>query len=142
GWNGGVGRVWDEVRTLAAKVEQVASFDILATLEHRITAIADALQSRPQADRDIEDLEVLIQGLADKIERLQQASADHPNSSLIEEQLARLLEKIESSDARFSQLDKIERGLAELLLQIDRQVDRQVAQPTPGEGVPSSDLTT
>jgi localization factor PodJL len=134
--NDALARLSDEVRVLATKVEQVASFDILATLEQRITVIADALQSRPQADRDMEDLEILIQGLADKIERLQQASADHPNSSLIEEQLARLIEKIESSDARFSQLDKIERGLAELLLQIDRQI----AQPTTAEGVPLPEL--
>src|SRR5215467_6793721 len=134
--NDALARLSDEVRVLATKVEQVASFDILATLEQRITVIANALQSRPQADRDMEDLEVLIQGLADKIERLQQASADHPNSSLIEEQLARLIEKVESSDARFSQLDKIERGLAELL----RQIDRQIAQPTPTEGVPLPEL--
>src|SRR5262245_35050160 len=136
--NDALTRLSDEVRTLAAKVEQVASFDMLATLEQRITVIADALQSRPQADRDMEMLEVLIQGLADKIERLQQASADHPNSSLIEEQLARLLEKIESSDARFSQLDKIERALAELLL----QVDRQGAPAVPGEGVHLPELDT
>src|SRR5215813_4468794 len=136
--NDALARLSDEVRTLAAKVEQVASFDMLATLEQRITVIADALQSRPQADRDMEMLEVLIQGLADKIERLQQASADHPNSSLIEEQLARLIEKIESSDARFGQLDKIERALAELLLQIDRQG----AQSASGESAYLPELDT
>jgi len=136
--NDALARLSDEVRTLAAKVEQVTSFDILATLEQRITVIADALQSRPQADRDMENLEVLIQGLADKIERLQQASADHPNSSLIEEQLAKLIERIESSDARFSQLDKIERALAELLLQIDRRA----AAPTLAAGAQLPELDT
>src|SRR5262245_35960210 len=136
--NDALARLSDEVRTLSAKVEQVTSFDILVMLEQRITAIADAMQSRPQADRDIEDLEVLIQGLADKIERLQQASAEHPNSSLIEEQLAKLIERIESSDARFSQLDKIERALAELLLQIDRRA----AAPTLAEGTQLPELDT
>src|SRR5262245_4715851 len=136
--NDALARLADEVRTLAAKVEQVTSFDILAMLEQRLTPIADAMQSRPQADRNIEDLEVLIQGLADKIERLQQASADHPNGSLIEEQLARLIEKIESSDARFSQLDKIERALAELLLQIDRRA----AAPTLAAGAQLPELDT
>src|SRR5215510_1441176 len=100
--NDALARLSDEVRMLAAKVEQVTSFDILAMLEQRITTIADAMQSRPQADRDIEDLEVLIQGLADKIERLQQASADHPNGSLIEEQLARLVEKIDRKSTRLN----------------------------------------
>ncbi len=133
--NDALARLSDEVRALALKVDQVASADILAMLEQRITVIADALQSRPQADRDVHDLEALVQGLADKIERLQQASADHPNS-LIEEQIARLVEKIESSDARFSQLDKIERALAELLLQIDRQPASQAA---PGEHLPELD---
>jgi len=130
-------RLSDDVRALAAKVEQVAGSDILAMLEQRITVIADALQSRPQADRDVRDLEALVQGLADKIERLQLASADHPNSRQIEEQIARLIEKIESSDARLGQLDKIERGLAELLLQIDRQPALQEAS---GQATPLPEL--
>jgi localization factor PodJL len=113
-------RLSDEVHALRAKVEQVASSDILATLEQRISFIADALQSRPQIDRDMQDLEAVVQRLVEKIERLQLLSAEYPNSQL-EEHIAKLIEKIESSDARFSQLDKIERALAELLLQIDRQ---------------------
>jgi len=113
-------RLSDEVHALHAKVEQVASSDILATLEQRISSIADALQSRPQIDRDMQDLEAVVQRLVEKIERLQLLSAEYPNSQL-EEHIAKLIEKIESSDARFSQLDKIERALAELLLQVDRQ---------------------
>jgi localization factor PodJL len=125
--NDALARLTNEVRALGAKVEQVASSDILATLEQRISFIADALQSRPQIDRDMQDLEAVVQRLVEKIERLQLLSAEYPNSQL-EEHIAKLIEKIESSDARFSQLDKIERGLAELLLQIDRPPSAQPAE--------------
>ena len=84
----------------------MAGSDILATLEQRISYIADALQSRPQIDQDMQDLEAVVQRLVEKIERLQILSAEYPNSQL-EEHIAKLIEKIESSDARFSQLDKI-----------------------------------
>ena len=129
--NDALARLSEEVRGLAAKVERVTSSDTLAMLEQRITFIADALQSRPQPDRDVRDLEALVRGLADKIERLQLASAGHPNSSHIDEQIAKLIERIESSDVRLGQLDKIERGLAELLLQIDRQPGSQQAAGGP-----------
>ena len=125
--NDALARLTNEVHALGAKVEQVASSDILATLEQRISFIADALQSRPQIDRDMQDLEAVVQRLVEKIERLQLLSAEYPNSQL-EEHIAKLIEKIESSDARFSQLDKIERGLAELLLQIDRPPSAQPAE--------------
>ena len=127
--NDALARLTNEVHALRAKVEQVASSDILATLEQRISFIADALQSRPQIDRDVQDLEAVVHRLVDKIERLQVLSAEYPNSQL-EEHIVKLIEKIESSDARFSQLDKIERALAELLLQVDRQPS---AQPVAGE---------
>jgi localization factor PodJL len=125
--NDALARLTKEVHALGVKVEQVASSDILATLEQRISFIADALQSRPQIDRDMQDLEAVVQRLVEKIERLQLLSAEYPNSHL-EEHIAKLIEKIESSDARFSQLDKIERGLAELLLQIDRPPSAQPAE--------------
>jgi localization factor PodJL len=125
--NDALARLSDEVHALRAKVEQVASSDILATLEQRISFIANALQSRPQIDRDMQDLEAVVQRLVEKIERLQLLSAEYPNSQL-EEHIAKLIEKIESSDARFSQLDKIERALAELLLQIDRPHPAQPAE--------------
>jgi len=122
--NDALARLTSEVQALRGKVEQVASSDILATLEQRISFIADALQSRPQIDRDVQDLEAVVHRLVNKIERLQVLSAEYPNSQL-EEHIAKLIEKIESSDARFSQLDKIERALAELLLQVDRQPSAQ-----------------
>jgi localization factor PodJL len=125
--NDALARLSDEVRALRGKVEQVASSDILATLEQRISFIADALQSRPHIDQDMQDLEAVVQRLVEKIERLQLLSAEYPNSQL-EEHIAKLIEKIESSDARFSQLDKIERALAELLLQIDRPASAQPAE--------------
>ncbi len=92
--NDALARLTNEVRALGAKVEQVASSDILATLEQRISFIADALQSRPQIDRDMQDLEAVVQRLVEKIERLQILSAEYPNSQL-EEHIAKLIEKIE-----------------------------------------------
>ena len=92
--NDALARLTNEVRALGAKVEQVASSDILATLEQRISFIADALQSRPQIDRDMQDLEAVVQRLVEKIERLQLLSAEYPNSQL-EEHIAKLIEKIE-----------------------------------------------
>src|SRR5262249_60043090 len=93
-WNDRLARLSQEVHALRDKVEQVASSDVLATLEQRISYIADALQSRPQIDRDMQDLEAVVHRLVDKIERLQVLSAEYPNSQL-EEHIVKLIEKIE-----------------------------------------------
>jgi len=100
----------DEVRELAAKVDQIASSDLLSTLEQRITAMADALQSRHQ-----------FYGPSDKLEPLQLTPGDHMAVLHLEDRIARLVEKLNASDARFSHLEAIGRGLAELLIHIEHQ---------------------
>ncbi len=111
-----------EVRTLAAKVDQMPSFDVLATLEHRIGAMADALQARHQkTGEDARELELVVQGFTDKLERLQLTRADHAAVVHLEDRIARLVEKLDASDARLGHLESIERGLAELLIHIEHQ---------------------
>ena len=126
----------NEVRALGAKVEQVAGSDILATLEQRISFIADALQSRPQngpghagpgsggaaprrKDRAAPDL---TRGRSQQPARRSHRQAGR---------------KVDSSDARFSQLETIERGLAELL-HADRAPAPTLGAAAAGRSTPSS----
>jgi localization factor PodJL len=112
----------DEVRELAAKVDQIASSDVLSMLEQRITAIADALQSRHQQNgEEARDLDAVFHGLTDKLEQLQLTPGDHTAVHHLEDRIAALVEKLDASDARLSHLEAIERGLAELLIHIEHQ---------------------
>jgi localization factor PodJL len=110
------------VRELAAKVDQVASSDVLAMLEQRITAIADALESRHQQNsQETRDLDAVFHGLSDKLEQLHLTPGDHTAVHHLEDRIAGLVEKLDASDARLSHLEAIERGLAELLIHIEHQ---------------------
>jgi localization factor PodJL len=102
------------VHTLAAKVEQVAGSDALATLERRVADVAEALQSRHQAGQEAYDLEALVRELSDKLDRLQPTHADRVAIGQLEDRIARLIEKLDTSDARIAHLETIEHGLAEL----------------------------
>src|SRR5262249_53836473 len=119
--NDTLAKLSEEVRALADKVEQVAGADVLATLEQRITLIADALAARNQSGPEAQGLQSAMVGLSDKLERLQLSRGDHAAVSVLEDRIAKLVEKLDSSDARLSNLEAIERGLADLLIHLEQQ---------------------
>ena len=120
--NEALAKLSDEVRELSGKVDQVASTDALSTLEHRITSIADALQSRhQQTGQQARDLDAVVHGLTDKLEQLQFSRSDQTAVGHLEDRIATLVQKLDASDSRLSHLESIERGLADLLTQMEQQ---------------------
>jgi len=132
--NDTLAKLSEEVRALADEVEQVAGADVLATLEQRITLIADALAARNQSGPEALGLQSAMLGLSDKLERLQLSRGDHAAVSVLEDRIAKLVEKLDSSDARLSNLEAIERGLADLLSHLEQR--RRAPEPARTETVP------
>ncbi len=124
--NDALTKLSDEMRALAARVEQVASSagsgaDSLATLEQRIATIADALHARNHGEGGSHELEVVLRGLTDKIERIALTPGDQIALGHLEDRIAKLVEKLDASDGRLNHLEAIERGLAELLIHLQHQ---------------------
>ncbi len=113
-----------QVQTLAEKVEHLAAAatgsDALNNLEHRISALADALAERSQSGATVPPmLESLVHSLSDKIELIQQSRGDNIASSHLEDQIVALVQRLDASDHRLGHLEAIERGLADLLVHIE-----------------------
>jgi localization factor PodJL len=117
----------DEVRGLAAKVDQIASSatsgaDLLSTLEHRISSMADALAARHESRAAIPgDLDAIIKGLADRLEQTGFARTDQAAGGRLEERITNLVEKLDTSNARLNHLETIESALSDLLDHLERQ---------------------
>jgi localization factor PodJL len=112
------------VGQLADRVEHLASAasgsDALNHLEHRISALADALAQRSEAGANVPPmLESLVQSLSDKIELLQQNRGDSLASSHLENQIVALVQRLDASDSRLGHLEAVERGLADLLVHME-----------------------
>jgi localization factor PodJL len=112
------------VEQLADRVEHLASAasgsDALNHLEHRISALADALAQRSEAGANVPPmLESLVQSLSDKIELIQQNRGDSPASSHLEDHIVALVQRLDASDSRLGHLEAVERGLADLLVQME-----------------------
>jgi localization factor PodJL len=136
--NEALAKLSDEVRELAIKVDQVASTDALSTLEHKITSIADALQSRHQQNgQEARNLDAVFHGLTDKLEQLQLTRSDQTAVVHLEDRIATLVQKLDASDARLGHLESIERGLADLLVQMEQQ-----RLPTALRGASAPELDT
>ena len=60
--DGALAKLSEEVRALAGKVDQIASSaELLSTLEHRISSMADVLESRSQAGAGMpSDLDAVV----------------------------------------------------------------------------------
>lgn len=119
-----VGNLAGMVQSLAAKVEQIASAgaagDALASLDQRISALADALDRRSQnGDSVPPQLEALVHSLAEKIEQIQLTRGDTLAAGHLEDRIVKLVEKLDASDSRLGHLEAIERGLADLLVHIE-----------------------
>ncbi|HEY4140816.1 MAG TPA: hypothetical protein VGM57_05345 [Pseudolabrys sp.] len=112
------------VEQLADRVEHLASAasgsDALNHLEHRISALADALAQRSEAGATVPPmLESLVQSLSDKIELIQQNRGDSFASNHLEDQIVALVQRLDASDSRLGHLEAVERGLADLLVHME-----------------------
>ena len=112
------------VEQLADRVEHLAASntgsDALNNLEHRISALADALAERSERGGNVPPmLESLVQSLSDKIELIQQSRGDSIASSHLEDQIVALVQRLDASDSRLGHLEAVERGLADLLVHIE-----------------------
>ena len=113
-----------EVQLLGQKVDYIAHAttggDAINNLEHRITAIADALAERAQNGGAVPPrLEALVQSLSDKIELIQSSRSDDVAMGHLEDRIVKLVEKLDASQSRLGQLEAIERGLGDLLVHIE-----------------------
>ena len=91
-----------EVQLLGQKVDYIAHAttggDALDNLEHRITAIADALAERAQSGGAVPpQLEALVQSLSDKIEQIQSSRSDDVAIGHLEDRIVKLVEKLDAS---------------------------------------------
>ncbi len=111
----------NEVRALAERVEHgpgaAQGNDILRTLEGRIGAIADAIESvRASGGRNSSpDIDVMVRTLGDKIESLRTSRNDGGDIGQLDGRITQLVQKLEASESRLGNLDAIERGMQELL---------------------------
>jgi localization factor PodJL len=141
--DGALAKLSDEVRSLAAKIDQIASSansgaDLLSTLEHRISSMAETLETRHQVGATIpSDLDAVVKGLAERLERLGFTRPDQAAVSQLEDRISNLVEKLDTSNARLSHLDTIERALADLLVNLERQPDVEGPAPAPATEVTS-----
>jgi localization factor PodJL len=113
----------DDVALLAEKVDRIANAsaagDALASLEHRIGALADALAERSQNGGAVPPrLEALVDSLSTKIEQIQLSRGDSLAVGHLEDTIVKLVERLDASDNRLGNLEAIERGLADLLVHI------------------------
>jgi localization factor PodJL len=138
--NGAAARLSDELAELGARVEQIASSsttgtELLATLEHRIASIADALEARHEGGQTTPgDLNTVVRGLLDKLEGGGFARFDQAGVGMLEERIAALVDKLDTSSSRLDQLETVERGLTDLMATIDRRSQQDVgasAEPSP-----------
>jgi prefoldin subunit 5 len=120
-----LGKVAEDVRSLAAKVDSLAtssaSGQALSTLENRIETLASALNASTEAAHAMpRGLEKLLSGLIEKLEWVHVTHTDHAAVMHLEGQIANLVRRLDASDARLAQLDGLERGLANLLTHLEQ----------------------
>jgi len=118
-------KVAEDVRTLAAKVDNVAnsaaSGHAVSALESRIDTLTNALQASSEAGQAVpRELEKLLSGLIEKLEWVQLTHTDHAALGALEDRIAQLIKRLDASDARLGNLEAVERGLADLLVHLDR----------------------
>jgi localization factor PodJL len=122
--NDAIGRLAAQVRELGEKVDHYGAAagrgDALNNLEHRISALSDALVERSQSGDTVPPrLEALVESLSNKIEQIQQSRGDNVAAGHLEDQIVALVQRLDASDSRLGHLEAIERGLADLLVHIE-----------------------
>lgn len=139
-----VGQLADQVQMLAEKVEHLASTGgaagALNNLEHRISALADALEQRAQSGGNVPPmLDALVHSLSDKIELIQQSRGDNLALGHLEDRIVKLVERLDASDSRLGHLEAIERGLADLLMHIEDMRANKGAEGPRADSAPAVD---
>ena len=122
--NDAIARLGAQVQALAEKVDHFGAAggggDAINNLEHRISALSDALAQRTQNGGTVPPrLEALVESLSDKIEQIQQSRGDNVAAGHLEDQIVALVQRLDASDSRLGHLEAIERGLADLLVHIE-----------------------
>ena len=137
--DGALAKLSDEVRGLAAKVDRIASSaELLSTLEHRISSMADVLESRHQIGAGGPgDLDAVVKGLADRLEKIGFTRADQAAVGQLEDRITHLVDKLDTSNARLNHLETIESALGDLLAFLERQPDLERPAPPPSPEVAS-----
>ncbi|HWK97271.1 MAG TPA: hypothetical protein VNR39_17785, partial [Pseudolabrys sp.] len=121
--NDAISRLAAQVAELGDKVDHFAmggAQDALNNLEHRISALSEALAARSQNGAVVPPrLEALVESLSDKIEQIQQSRGDNVAVGHLENQIVALVQRLDASDSRLGHLEAIERGLGDLLVHIE-----------------------
>jgi localization factor PodJL len=131
--DGALAKLSDEVHALAAKVDQIStSADLLSTLEHRISSMAEALETR-QTDAAVPpDLDAIVKSLTDRLEQIGLVRSEQATVGQLEERITHLVERLDNSNARLDHLETIERALGDLLAFLEREPDvRSAAAASP-----------
>jgi localization factor PodJL len=120
-----LGRVAEDVRMLAVKVDALASNAASgpagSALECRIDNFAGAMLACAEAGHaGPHALEKLLSAVIEKLERNRLSQTDHAAFHRLEDHIALLIQRLDASDAQLGNLQSIERALADLLVQIDR----------------------
>jgi localization factor PodJL len=120
--NDALGKVAEDVRQLAAKIDSLAkgaaSGQAVAALGSRIDNLTDALNASAEVAAP-RGLEKLLSGTMEKLESLRLAAAD-PAFRRLEERIGHLIGRLDASDARLGNLTTVERGVTDLLAQMEQ----------------------
>ncbi len=142
--NEAVTQVANEVAVLGEKIDYVARAttggEALNNLDHRVTAIADALAERSQNGDSVPPrLEALVHSLSDKIEQLQTSRSEPVSLGHLEERIGHLVEKLDASQSRLGQLEAIERGLSDVIAHIEDMRASSASEPQHSHPAPMVD---
>jgi localization factor PodJL len=132
--DGALAKLSEDVRDLAAKVDRIASSaELLSTLEHRISSMAEVLESRHHIGAPAAgDLDAVVKGLADRLEQLGLTHSDQAAVGQLEDRISTLVEKLDSSNARLDHLATIEQALSDLLAHFEREpIERPAVAASP-----------
>ena len=128
-------KVAEDVRSLAAKVDEIASTATNATtmsmLESRIDTLTSALTASTEAGQAVpRELEKLLSGLIEKLEWAELTHTDQAALGHLEDRIAALVKRLDASDARFANLEAVERGIADLLVHFEQMRSGDGRLPT------------
>jgi localization factor PodJL len=132
--DGALAKLSEDVRDLAAKVDQIASSaELLSTLEHRISSMAEVLESRHQIGAPASgDLDAVVNALADRLEQRGLTHSDQAAVGQLEDRITTLVDKLDTSNEHLNHLETIEQALSDLLTHLEREpIERPPAAAPP-----------
>ena len=103
--NDAIGRLAAQVHELSQKVDHYGAAagtgagDAINHLEHRISALSEALAERSQSGSSVPPrLEALVESLSNKIEQIQQSRGDNVAAGHLEDQIVALVQRLDASE--------------------------------------------